>query len=300
MEFVRIAENPWGEQILIGLGWGVAWLVVVLGAIFIVGHAAFAKKKDEGREEPKYDPTIVAAVPDHVTRHGKSARYSHWTLAVATFALLITAFVPMLGLQFPWVTIHWLSGIVLTAYVVYHTVDTLARTSWREMWISIPDVREAVARVGNFFARTEDPSKRPGKWGMENKLFHHLIALAGLGVAATGVLMMGRVDTWFWASDPYRWNISDATWGVIFVIHGITSVGFIGLIMAHLYFAVRPDKFWITLSIFRGWITKEEYLGHHNPERWPVAPGAEGHGRVTEGQAVGAGAGSSPMDRPRE
>ncbi|MSR23440.1 MAG: hypothetical protein EXR92_07860 [Gemmatimonadetes bacterium] len=297
MEWIRIASNPWGDQVLIGLAWDVAWLVVVLGALFIVGHAALAKKKG-AREEPKYPPSVVAAIPAQVTRHGKSARYSHWVLAAATFALLITAFVPMLGLQFPWITIHWIAGIVLAAYVVYHTIDTIARMSWGSMWVSIGD---SIVRTKNFFARTEDSSRRPGKWGMENVVFHHLTAVAGVAVVATGILMMSRVDTWFWSADPYRWAITDANWGLIFVIHGVASVSFIGLIMAHLYFAVRPDKFWITKSMFRGWITKEEYLEHCNPERWPVGSEAQGQGQMGGARTAGAGAsGSSRMDRARD
>lgn len=303
MEFLRTAQNPWGEEVLIGLAWDVAWLVVVLGAVFIIVHALFAQKKDAGHPS-SYDPARAAAVPARVERHGKSARISHWILAVAIFALLITAFVPMLGLQFPWVTIHWIAGVVLAVYIVYHTVDTIVRLSWGEMWIGFREIGEAFSRTRDFFSRTEDPAKRPGKWGTENKVFHHMTALAGLGVVVTGILMMGRVDTWFWGADPYRWGVSDADWGVVFVIHGVTAVGFIGLLMAHLYFAFRPDKFWITKSMFRGWITKEEYLGHHNPDRWPAAPGPKGDAGDRGGgpQPAGAGAasGSGPMDRSRE
>jgi hypothetical protein len=209
----------------------------------------------------------------------------------------------MLGLQFPWITIHWIAGIVLAVYVVYHVVDTIARASWGEMWIGMREVGEAIARTKNFFGRTEDPTKRPGKWGTENKIFHHMTAVAGLAVVVTGILMMVRVDTWFWVADPYRLGFTDATWGLVFVIHGVTAVGFIGLLMAHLYFAARPDKLWITKSIFRGWITREEYLSHHNPERWPATPPpSESQGSHVGGtQPAGAGAsGGAPMERSRD
>jgi formate dehydrogenase subunit gamma len=50
----------------------------------------------------------------------------------------------------------------------------------------------------------------------------------------------------------------------------------ITLIMAHVYFAVRPEKLWMTRSMFSGWISRENYLRHHDPQRWPVpeAPSA--------------------------
>ena len=35
-------------------------------------------------------------------------------------------------------------------------------------------------------------------------------------------------------------------------------------------YLVRPDKWWITKSMFFGWITKDEYLEHHDPDRWVV------------------------------
>ena len=38
--------------------------------------------------------------------------------------------------------------------------------------------------------------------------------------------------------------------------------------LAHVYFAVRPEKWWITRSMLLGWITRRQYLEHHEPERW--------------------------------
>jgi cytochrome b subunit of formate dehydrogenase len=272
------------------MGWDVTWLVLVAGALFVLGHALFAKKKsalataDGG-----------AGVPERVARHGMSARVSHWTLAVATFALLITAFVPMLGLQFPWLTIHWVAGVIFGLYLLYHIVDTAVRLSWGKMWIGLRETGQAIGRTKDFFNRTEDPSKRPGKWGIENKIFHHATAVAGLAVLLTGILMMSRVDTWFWSADPYRWNITDANWGWIFVIHGGSALAFVGLLIAHIYFAVRPDKFYLTLSMIRGWIPRREYLSHFSQERWPASK--NGSTPVEEPRerqvAVGAGAGSS-------
>jgi hypothetical protein len=35
-------------------------------------------------------------------------------MAAAMFTLLFTAFLPKLGVQFNWVTYHWIAGAVLT------------------------------------------------------------------------------------------------------------------------------------------------------------------------------------------
>jgi hypothetical protein len=61
-------------------------------------------------------------------------------------------------------------------------------------------------------------------------------------------------------------------------------------VIAHVYFAVRPEKRWITKSMIVGWITRRQYLEHHDPDRWVVhehsapAPAASDSG--TRGGAV--------------
>ena len=286
MDFLRSARNPWGENVLLGLGWDVLWIIVGLGLLFVVVHAIFARKGEDGA--PVRDRGFLASLPEKIIRHSKSARISHWILAVATFALLITAFVPILGLQFPWVTIHWIAGVVFVGYLIYHTVDTVRRGTLGTMWIDGAEMRESVARTRDFFRRSSDPEKKPGKWGTENKVFHHITGLAGIAVAVTGLLMMARVDTWFWEANPYFMALSDQLWGWVYVLHGLAAVGFVGLLIAHIYFAVRPDKLYLTRSMFKGWITREEYAEHYSPERWPVAE----EGREAR-QPVGAGGGAS-------
>ena len=80
---------------------------------------------------------------------------------------------------------------------------------------------------------------------------------------------MKGIETPFLTRDPY-W-LTEAQWGVIFVVHGFTAIGLVGLIIAHVYFAILPEKRWMTKSMFRGWITKEKYLEHHDPKRWKVS-----------------------------
>ena len=43
--------------------------------------------------------------------------------------------------------------------------------------------------------------------------------------------------------------MSDPAWGFTYVLHGLGGVGFVGLIIAHIYFALRPEKLWITRSM---------------------------------------------------
>ena len=46
------------------------------------------------------------------------------------------------------------------------------------------------------------------------------------------------------------------------------SVGFVGLVIAHIYFALRPEKLWITKAMIFGTISRREYLENHDPDRW--------------------------------
>jgi hypothetical protein len=40
------------------------------------------------------------------------------------------------------------------------------------------------------------------------------------------------------------------------------------MVMIHVYFALRPDEWRLTRSMFRGWITRREFEEHHDTGRW--------------------------------
>ena len=100
-----------------------------------------------------------------------------------------------------------------------------------------------------------------------NRLYHLAIVVAALTVVASGLFMMVRVQTPFLTRNPYIFG--DSTWGLV-VSHGIGGVTLVGLVIAHVYFAVRPEKWWITKSMILGWITRRQYLEHHDPDRWAI------------------------------
>jgi cytochrome b subunit of formate dehydrogenase len=56
----------------------------------------------------------------------------------------------------------------------------------------------------------------------------------------------------------------------MYVLHGLAGVGFVALVTVHIYMAIRPEKFFITKSMIFGWMSRENYLEHHDPSRWPV------------------------------
>ena len=102
---------------------------------------------------------------------------------------------------------------------------------------------------------------------MLQKLYHHGIAVIVLTLIGTGALMMVRIDTPFWRRDPYL--LSADSWGWIFVAHDLAAMAVFAMLIVHVYFAIRPEKLWITRSMLLGWITRAEYSEHHDTEIWP-------------------------------
>ena len=215
----------------------------------------------------------MRAPPDRIVRHRLPDRIFHWVMAASVLALLATGFLPILGVRFSWVTMHWTAGLVLGAAVLFHIVRALIWLEPSAMMVWPADLRDAWrATLRALGKRTVVP--KPGKYVLLQKLYHHAIALVLLTTLGTGLLMMVKVDTPFWTRDPY-W-LSDGTWGVIYVLHGLAALTSITLIMVHVYFAVRPDKLWLTRSMILGWVTKAEYLEQHDPARWAGGIGAGG------------------------
>lgn len=275
MELLRTATNPWGQGVLVGIGWDLVWLAIIASALFVVVHAVWMRVRgsagDSGAEataEGAVGTGATAALPDRIERHSRAARTFHWLMSVAMFALLITAFVPVVGMKFAWVTPHWIAGLLLLATILYHVVHALGWQDAWAIWLAPAELKDALG-LG---ARDGDGSK-PGKYPADHKLFHHLAAVTALAAIGTGVLMMLRLDTPFWAANPYL--LSDGTWGVVYVVHGLAGVALIGLVTAHVYFAVRPEKRWITWSMVWGWISRERYLAHHDPAKWVVGTDAD-------------------------
>ena len=199
-------------------------------------------------------------------------------MAASMFVLLFTAFLPIVGIRFPWVTWHWMAGLVLTASILFHIIHASFWLDFWSIWVGPKDIPEFKAEILRELGH-DVPGPKPGKYPLGNRLYHLVIVIAGLAVVATGMVMMVRVRTPFVARNPYLFG--DSTWGGIYVTHGLAGVGLVGLVIAHVYFAVRPDKWWITNSMIFGWITRRQYLEQHEPSRWAVA-GADAPAKSSE------------------
>ena len=92
-------------------------------------RSTFATSRSQ--KEFAADASADAVAPDcprAVPRHSLAARLFHWIMAASMFVLLFTAFLPKVGVQFDWVTYHWIAGMVLTRFdsVSHHPCDLLS------------------------------------------------------------------------------------------------------------------------------------------------------------------------------
>jgi cytochrome b subunit of formate dehydrogenase len=263
------ATDPWGQNVPIHIAWFLIWVAALAGLVFLIVHAIYSRyfaktEKFEG-DVPR---TLAATLPQRIPRHSLAARLFHWIMAAAMFTLLFTAFLPRVGVQFDWVTYHWIAGTVLTASIIFHVIHASLWLNFWAIWPDKDDLRDAKRRVRRFMGLAAPPPRRFAKYPLENKLYHGAIIVTGISAIGTGVFMMSRVRTIFFPRNPYLF--SDMTWGLMYVLHGLAGVGLIALVMMHVYFAVRPEKLDITKSMIFGSMRREFYLEHYDPERWSL------------------------------
>jgi formate dehydrogenase subunit gamma len=266
---VQWGVNPWGEDTLIHAQWGLVYIAFAFGLGFMVAHTLFVRfwpKPAEPAAAPLND--MAARVPARVARHSLAARMFHWIMAASMLTLLGTASAPVLGLNFNWIEIHWIAGLVLTASIVYHIIHASVWLDFWSIWLNKEDVNEATTRFKRAMGRSAPAPRKAAKYPWDNKMYHTAIVLSALASVPTGLLMMTRVETPLFVRNPYLF--SDTTWGVMYVLHGLSGIGLVGLTISHVYFAIRPEKRWITKGMIFGDISRQDFLRHHDPDRWII------------------------------
>ena len=218
------------------------------------------------------DVSATTEVPPRVTRHLLIDRVYHWLMAACVLTLLATAFLPIIGYKFEWLSLHWTTGVVLSALVLIHVVRAVI---WQDFWAMVidgADLRNAWRHLAQALGRKGAVPGKPGKYNVLQKLYHAGIAVLVLSIVVTGLLMLLKIDTPLWRRNPYV--LADYQWGWIYVVHGFAAMALITMVMIHVYFALRPDEWHLTRSMFRGWMTSKEYQDHFDPKRW--SPSDEG------------------------
>ena len=137
-----------------------------------------------------------------VLRHRGIDRLYHWLMAICVFVLTATAFLPILGIKFAWLDIHWITGVALAVLILFHIVRAIGWQDWRNMWIGLADIRDLWRNVVHLLGARET-RPLPGKYDAAQKLYHLGVAIVVLSVVVSGLLMLLKIDTPFWRRNPY-------------------------------------------------------------------------------------------------
>src|SRR5262245_55811643 len=204
MDFVTWGFNPWGQNILTHVSWTLFWASLFAGLMFLVAHGSYmllsAHRKRPEAETDKME-AAYSSLPTRIERHSPMARAFHWVMAASMFGLLFTAFLPVVGVKFAWVTWHWIAGLVLTGSIVFHVLHASFWLDFWSIWVGPKDIPELRAELMRELGH-DVPGPKSGKYPLGNRLYHLAIVVAALSAVTTGVLMMSRVRTPIFTRNP--------------------------------------------------------------------------------------------------
>lgn len=189
--------------------------------------------------------SAARAPSGRIQRHAGIDRLFHWLTAASVLTLLATGLLPVLGVKFNWVDIHWIVGCVLIVLIAFHIVRSLIWQRFRTIW----------------FSGAEIARKQVGKYTVAQKLMHLAMTLMILGAVITGGTMLAKMDTPLWKRDPYVFT--QEAWGTIYFIHGLAALSAVTLVMIHIYFSLLPENRMYLRAMIKGWITRQELVRHH-------------------------------------
>ncbi|MCH8175332.1 MAG: cytochrome b/b6 domain-containing protein [Proteobacteria bacterium] len=245
---VRYKYDVWGEEVILGVSWDLLWVVAVAVLILLAAHAIIMavlanKKMDKPSSEGR-----------RVLRHETIDRLFHWIMAGSILLLILTGVAPIIGLRIAWLNWHWIAGLVLTFVVIFHIVRSLFWQDFKSMILGPRD-----------FGEPFDSAKKPGKYSFEQKGMHWAVTVVVLAVIVTGLLMFIQIDTPFWNRTN---SMPESQLGLVFLLHGLSTLALVALAATHIYFALRPEKLFYTRSMISGWISEDEMTANHDTSRW--------------------------------
>ncbi len=94
---------------------------------------------------------------------------------------------------------------------------------------------------------------------------HWAMTVLVVAVIATGITLFLHIDSPWWERPSVE---NEATLGIFFLLHGISTLGLIAFTAIHIYFAVRPEKRFYTRSMVQGWISEDELKANHDTDKW--------------------------------
>ncbi|MGB5245919.1 MAG: cytochrome b/b6 domain-containing protein [Woeseia sp.] len=246
MELAEFKRDVWGREVLLGVSYDWLWVILVVALLFVAVHATIMAARKKPKRPSKEGP--------RVQRHAAIDRAFHWIMAISILVLLVTGILPIIGIEFDWLLIHWIAGLVLTAVVLFHLVRSVFWQDLKSMWISPRDLKEPF-----------DASQKPGKYSLAQKSLHAAVTVLSIVVIGSGLVLFAMIDTPWWD----RTNaLSEATLGWMFFAHGLSTLLLVGTICMHVYFGLRPEKLFYLRSMISGWVSRDELETHHDATRW--------------------------------
>jgi cytochrome b subunit of formate dehydrogenase len=166
--------------------------------------------------------------------------------------LLATSLLPIVGIRFAWLKIHWIAGLVLTVVIVFHTL--------RALFVQKPHI---IAVNGADLA--ELSGTKPGKYSLAQKLTHLGWTVAVLLSIVTGLVLMQKAGTPFFTRDPYILSLT--TWGILTLLHDLAALLSLFLILVHVYFALLPEKRLYLRAMLGHSVSRAELAANHDMEK---------------------------------
>lgn len=298
-----------GREVIVGLSWDVLLVLAFLGTLTFLAHYVLrelwnpTEHTDDvgGPSKEEVVENLEAQGVAEVQRFSVAQRASHWIMAVAIFALMLSGFIIMNtsvtvkalpGLS--WLTVHVAAAVTLVGYLVFHVAHVASKGTWEKMWFGRKEAADLWLRFRNLLGMT-DQYPRQFEYPSAQKVLHWAITGASLGVIVTGFVLWRRLNFEpLWSATRefgflgihFGLGTADApglvSWS--FVLHDFFAVGILGLVMGHIYFALRPNEWPITQSMITGRLPASEYAEKYAPESWQVGASraADGGDRVAE------------------
>ncbi|MDX1491061.1 MAG: cytochrome b/b6 domain-containing protein [Pseudohongiellaceae bacterium] len=247
MEIIRYRNDVWGQEVILGVSWDLLWVVAVTAFLLLAAHAIFMAALAKKKAKP-------SAAGKHIKRHEGIDRAFHWIMAASVLTLIATGILPILGVQVAWLNIHWIAGLILTFVCIAHIVRALFWQDFKSMILGPSDFKEPF-----------DDTIKPGKYSFEQKGMHWAMTFLVIFVIATGVFLFLQIETPWWE----RVNqTNEALLGLMFLLHGLSTLALVAFTSIHIYFAVRPEKIFYTRSMVTGWISEDELKANHDTNKW--------------------------------
>ena len=157
-------------------------------------------------------------------RHQITDKIFHWLNAIVVIVLMVTGFLPKLGLSFNWPNFHWLAGILLLLLTLFHMYRAIFRLESKAMNIGMSDLKYDSSRKYNF----------------TQKGIHLIFSALILLIIMTGFLMALKADVVGITRNAYIFE--EHTWGWIYALHGLVSLMLLSFVMIHTYFNLRKEN----------------------------------------------------------